>query len=191
MAATLARHLREVEFPIPSGGSFRFAEVFDVWPRYTDRNVSPAACVLPSSWLYDAARLTPTLLEETWEPQGGVGFGLYKLADITLDFEINIRAPSAPERSAILMGIETAWVDPDVLMNQETGARYGVVLPMPEYWGVCAGYSLKSARILDDAGSSMREQREAIMVVTAQAPQVKLASVRPLRLTVKIDADDP
>lgn len=189
MATALAKKLRETEFPTPAGGTIRFAEVFDAWPRYTDRHVAPAACVLPSSWIYDAARMTPTLLEDTWEPKGAVGFGLYKLADITADFDIMIRAPSDAERSVLIAGLEQIWVAPEVLMDPLQGARYGVLLEMPEYWNVCAGFALKSARVLDDETRAMREHREAILTVTGQAPQVKLAPVRPLSLTVRVISD--
>jgi hypothetical protein len=189
MALALARKLRAAVFPRPSGGQLRFAEVFESWPDYTQRFVPPAACVLPGSWPYDAARMTPTLLEDTWEPHGDVGFGLYKTADISADFEINIRATSDAERAVLLAGLEDIWVADEVLMDHISGARYGVLIEMTEYWGVCAGFALKSARVVDNEDMAIRNHREAIITVTGQAPQVKLAPVRPLKLTVRIDSD--
>lgn len=189
MATAIARKLRDSVFPRGSGGSIKFAEVFESWPSYEQRYVPPSACVLPTPTLYDAARLTPTLLEDTWEPPGDVGFGLYQLADIEVEFEINIRAASSAERSDIIAGLEQAWVADGILMDQVAGARYGILLEMPEYWGLCAGFSLVSARTLDDEDKAMREHREAVLSVKGVASQVTLRPVRPLNLTVRVDMD--
>ena len=186
MAVALARRLREAEFLAPVGGAFRFSEVFESWPDYGQRYVPPAACVLPSPVIYDAARLTPTLMEDTWEPQGGVGFGLYKTADIAADFEVNIRTASAAERNIVMAAVENLWTVDGMLMDQEAGPRYGIVVAMPEYFGVCAGFALKSARVIDNEDMAMREHREVVLVVNGQAPQVKLGPVRPMNLTVRL-----
>jgi len=185
----LAKRLRDTDFPRASGGSFRFAEVFSSWPSYEQRYVPPSACVLPTPTIYDAARLTPTLMEDTWEPPGDIGFGLYKLADIEAEFEVNIRTASATERSDIIAQVEQMWVADGLLMDHAAGARYGILLEMPEYFGVCAGFSLKSARVLDDEDRAMREHREAIITLMGVAPQVTVRAVRPLTLTVRLDPD--
>lgn len=188
MAHALARRLTEATFDRPDGGIIKFANVFTDWPSFTDRYISPSACILPTGWAYDAARLTPSLIEETWEPKGKPGFGLYRTADINTNFDIIIRAASDRERSDVLIGVENLWTSDNGLMD-DAGARYGLVVDMPEYWSVCAGFALLSARVIDDEDRAMREHREAILTVTGQAPQVKLGPVRPMRLTVRLDPD--
>lgn len=190
MASAVARYLRSLRFPRASGGSFAFSQVFEEWPEYEQRYVPPSACVLPTPTIYAPARTTPTLLEDTWEIRGEPGFGLYKLADIEADFEINVRAPSNAERSDIIMGIEQIWVAEEVLMDHSSGARYGIELPMPEYWGLLATFALRSARVLDNEDMAMKGHREAILTLQGAAPQVKLGLVRPLNLNVKLRVNE-
>ena len=190
MVAAIAKRLKAAVFPTKSGGpTVKFAQVFEHWPDYTQKYVATTAAVMPAQWPYDAARLTPSLIEETWEPRGKVGLGLYALADISADFEIYLRSPSDFERSVFIAGLEQLWVADEVLMDPVAGARYGVVIEMPEYWGVCAGFALKSVRVLDDENKAMREHREAIVTLTGQATQVKLAPVRPMTLKIKVNPD--
>jgi hypothetical protein len=186
LAAALVRHLQELEMPTPSGGVVRFDHVFGSWAEYEDRYSGAAAAVLPGEYTYGDARMSPTLLKETWEPKGQIGWGLYKLADFEGQFRIQLRAPTDAERDVLIAGVEDAWVAREVLMDHADGARYGIVLPLDEYWGVLAEFSLRRGEILDDTNSAMREQNEAILTVSAYAPQVKLAPVRPMRLTVRV-----
>lgn len=191
LAAALARHLADQTFNA-GGRSFGFAEVYDEWPRWTDSYVAPAAVVLPDEEItYADARLTPTLLEDTWEPQdstgtplGLPGWGLYELADGELDLQVNVRAPTGGERTAIVKGIETSFVPTRVTSDYGEGARYGILLDLPEYFGLQGRFSLQSTRVLDDPEATTRNQREAIMVVRAQAPQVKVGIVQPFKLRV-------
>lgn len=186
MARALVTRLRALEVLLPEGGTTKFGAVYETWPDPEDAYVAPCtATVLPSPYPFEASQLTPALLEETWEPQGLPGFGLYKLAEVVADFEILIRCPTAEERRVFLAAMETAWVEPGLLMDSVNGPRYGIVLPMPEYWSVCAVFSQKSLRILDDEDRAMREHREAVLTVTGQAPQVKLDRVQPMKLSIR------
>src|SRR5882672_7368205 len=83
MAKSIADLLRAQEFVGPGGqGTIRFNEVFPEWPTSNDRYIASAACVQPlNPIVYEDARLTPSLLEDTWEPKGMRGFGLYALAE--------------------------------------------------------------------------------------------------------------
>lgn len=186
MVRAIAERLRNAKFPKPRGGFIQFSQVFEHWPDYPERSTAIVAAVLPSPVRYDAARLTPSLIDETWEPYGEVGFGLYRLADIDAEFEIQIRCPTDAERSVVLAGMETLWVADEVLMDPIAGARYGVIICMPEYFGVAAGFALKDMRVLDDENRAVREHREAIMTIFGQATQVKLAPVRPMSPVVKL-----
>lgn len=191
LAAALAEHLRGMTFNA-GGRALQFARVYDEWPAWQNDFVSPAAVVLPDEELtYADARLTPTLLEETWEPQdstgkpiGLAGWGLYQLADGEVDLSVNVRAPTPGERTAIVRGIEEAFVSPNATGDYREGARYGILLPLPTYYGLAGRFSLQMLRELDDADTVARKQREVIFVVRAQAPQVKVGVVQPFKLRI-------
>jgi len=189
MAQALSRFLLEQIFVHP--GPFQFARVFSQWPSFVDKFVSPSACVLPGEWRYSDALMTPTLCPNTVEPKGTVpgqmandGFGLYKLSELEADFEISLRASSVGERDAIVEKLEEIWRAPPLLMSESTGPRYGVLLPLPEYFGVDARFSLLSARLIDNEETAMREHRDAVLTVSGQTIQVTVGPVSPLRLTV-------
>jgi hypothetical protein len=180
-ALTLARHLAKLEFN-PGGQHQRFTNVFDEWPAYLDRYLPPVACVLPAGWTYGAWSFTPTLIEDTWEPQGAQGFGLYKTAELECEMEVSLRTTTPAEREAIVLAIEDAFQDPQMLMSQARGPRNSVILPMPEYYGLTARFSLQRGRTIDDPDSALRERRDAVMTVSVQANKVKLGPVFPMAL---------
>ena len=179
-ALALARHLAELSFEL-GGQTFGFTKVFDEWPSYAQRYKPPAACVLPSSWSYGAWGLTPTLLEDTWEPTGQQGFGLYKTAELECELEVSIRTTSTAEREAITLGVEDAFHNNKMLMSQ-AGARNSVLLSMPEYYNLPARFSLLRGRTIDDEDHAMREKRDVVLTIGVQASKVKLGPVYPMAL---------
>jgi hypothetical protein len=186
MAAALKRKLESIDLPAPDGSVQRFARVFDNWAEYEQRYVPPAACILPGPRQYSDVRMTPTLIRDTWEPEGRIGWGLFKTNEVVADFEINVRAPTDPERDVAVRGLEDAWLADEVLLDHVAGARNGVVMPLPEYWSVLAEFTLLSGRSLDDGDSVMRGRREDIMVVRGRCPQVVCRPVRPMHLTIRV-----
>jgi hypothetical protein len=179
MATTLANYISGLEFD-PGDGSpqYRFAEVFDDWPSFLDRIVMPSACVLPNSWQYGAALLTPVLIEDTWFPQHEPGWGLWKTSEAEVDFELSLRTSNVSERHRLLLGIEAAFQDTRREANR-------IVLDMPSYYGLPVRYSLRAARLIDAEDPAMREQRDAILTISAQADAVALRPVFPLSITIK------
>ena len=188
MALALRHHLEGLVFKL-AGGTFKLATVFDEWPAYLDRYVPPCACVLPNEWRYADWSFTPKLLEDTWEVSGEPGFGLYKLSEIETDFEISLRTNNPAERDALIEGIEESFVAPRVLMDDAQGPRYGLILQLPEYYGLAARFALQSARVIDDEERTMREQRDAVLTVSSQAPQVRVGPVYPLNLKIRLSID--
>lgn len=188
MRAAVSALLTGKEFPGPGDGGapIKFSQVFDEWPTSNDRYVTPAACVLPAGKLvYADARLTPTLLEETWEPRGGAGLGLYALAEGEKDFEVQVRAVSKAERRALVAGIEDLLTsEPGVLTNPR-GAKYGVLRPMPEYWGLDVRLSLQDKGLDDTEDAAQKNRWEATFTVRAQALLVKLDTVVPFTVTIR------
>jgi hypothetical protein len=158
----------------------RFAEVFDSWPEFLDRYQPPAACVLPAGWVYGAWEYT--LLEDTWEPKGLPGFALYKTNELECEIEVSIRTTSPAEREVIVLAIEDAFQDPEMLMSQKRGPRNSIILPMPEYYGLTARFSLQRGRTIDDPDSALRERRDAVLTVSVQAIKVKVGPVYPMAL---------
>jgi hypothetical protein len=180
MARALARYLADLTFQY----GVKFTGVFDEWPSFVKRYRPPCACVLPSSWTY-GGWMTPTLLEDTWEPQESQGFGLYKTGEAEVEMEISIATTSTEERAVLEQGVEDAFTDPQGLMSERRGPRNAIVLPMPEYYGLHARFSLLRGRVIDEEDSAMREKRNAVFTVAAQASKVRVGPVYPLALTIQ------
>lgn len=179
MAATLASYIAGLKFEALDGGTtLQFAEVFDEWPSYLDRAVPPSGCVLPSSWKYGAAVMTPVLIERTWEPKGQAGWGLWKTGEAEVEFEFSFRTTSTAERGKLILGIEDAFQSTSHEANR-------IVLEMPAYYGLDVRYSLLSCRVVDSEDQAMKEQRDAVMTISAQADKVALKPVFPMSLTIK------
>jgi len=186
MAMSLANHIASLEWQAPGGGMTHFAEVFETWPAFIDRFVSPSACVLPGDWKYGDSAFSPKLLEDTWENPGEPGFALYKVSEIECDLEISMRASSPAECEAAIRGVEEAFQNPGFLMDDPQGAQYGRWLTLPEYFGVPVRFALKGGRVIDNEDTAMREQRNAVITVMAQAPQVIVGPVYPLAANVVV-----
>jgi len=180
MACALARYLADLTFEF----GVKLTGAFHQWPSFVKRYRPPCVCVLPSSWNY-GGWMTPTLLEDTWEPEGGQGFGLYKTGEAEAELEISIAVTSTAERTVIEQGIEDAFTDPQGLMSERRGPRNAILLPMPEYYGLKARFSLLRGRVIDDEDSAMREKRNAVITVSAQASKVRVGPVYPLALHIE------
>jgi len=182
MGSALARYIEGLSFDTGDGGQpLKFAAVFSEWPSYLDRNVDPSACVLPGSWKYGPALLTPAFIEGTWEPVGMPGWGLWKTAEAEVEFELSLRATSPAERERLILGIEDAF--------QTTGREVNrILLELPTYYGLTARYSLLSGRVIDNEDQAMREQRDAVLTISAQADKVVLQPVTPLALNITIQS---
>jgi hypothetical protein len=182
MATALAAYIAGLEFD-PGDGSplYKFAQVFDEWPSYLDRNVDPSACVLPNSWKYGPALLTPVLIEATWEPKGMPGWGLWKTAEAEVEFELSLRASSPVMREKLILGIEDAF-------QSTTREANRIILDLPTYYGVDARYSLLAGRVVDNEEQAAREQRDAVLTISAQANKVVVRPVYPMALNISINS---
>jgi hypothetical protein len=192
MAAALVRLLQGTVFPGPGGqGAIRIETAFQEWPSYPDEYVGPAAVILPGEGKDVEARLVPNLLEDTWEPLGFPGWGLYVLSDYESEFTVKVRAASAAERDALVAGIEQLFVQDaeQMLIAPDKGNRYGLLLDMPEYFQSQARFGLKSTTVLDDEESAMREQREVAFIVSGQAKKLRVGLVQPFTLKITVDPD--
>jgi hypothetical protein len=194
MASALVRFLQGMTFEGPGGyGIIQLETGFAEWPSVPDEYVGPACAVLPGLGTDIEGRLIPTLIEDTWEPRGQPGWGLYVLSDYEVEFKVRIRAASAAERDALIMGIEQAFVQEpnDMLIAPEKGNRYGTLLDLPEYFASQARFGLKETNVLDDPDSAMAEQREAEFTVMGQAKKMRVGLVQPFTVKVVVDPDDP
>lgn len=183
-------------FPIPGTQKrIQLAEIFNEWPEVEENFVDPSGCILPDTELmYGPSHLTPALLEDTWEPTGEAGFGLYELSEASREFELAIRASTARDRQALKAGIETAFQaagdKEDVLVAPSAGIRYGMVVTMPGYWNLPCRLTLLASRKLDDPDTAIRKIEEARFRILAQAAHVKLGRVPPFRLKLKVFDSD-
>jgi hypothetical protein len=193
MASALVRFLQGMVFEGPGGyGTIQLETGFAEWPSVPDEYVGAACAVMPGIGTDIEGRLIPTLLEDTWEPAGFPGWGLYVLSDYEVEFKVRVRAASAAERGALVMGIEQAFVQDStqMLIAPDKGNRYGTLLDLPEYFGSQARYGLKETAILDDPDTAMAEQREAEFTVMAQAKKLRVGLVQPFTVKVTVDPDD-
>lgn len=184
MAEALAIHVRAMEFD--SGGRrFRLKQVFDSWADWPDKQDWAGAAVLPDEALkYGKTQRQAQLLEETWWPRGEAGWGLYQICEATCDVQLLVKAPTDGERGAIVAGLEGAFLASGASSADVGGRSGGALLPMPSYWGLSAYFSLVEARILDDPETAARGRNEAMFLLRASAPQVKLDAVRPFQARV-------
>lgn len=182
LVKALCRHVEALRFGTENK---QFARVFEEWANFADDYMPPSACVLPGTWEYVDAVMTPTLLEDTWEPAGQQGFGLYKLAEMNLKLEIAARTDNTVERDEFTLAVESSFRAPRMLMDQVGGGRYGIILPLPEYYGLTGRFAMDSARYLDSEDPAVRNQRDAIFTVSAQCAVVTVGPVYPLNLTTR------
>lgn len=184
-----------VQFPGPDGiGQIGFTQVFEDWPSFESSFVTPTAAVLPDGPLvYGPSHMTPRLLEETWEPKGEPGLGLYELSEASREFTLTFRGSTSAERNALKAGLESVFVVPEVILAPVAGARYGVLVPMPEYWSLQVRLALVDSSKLDDAESASKNIWEGAISIRAQAKLVKLAIVQPfrVRITEVVGSDPP
>ncbi len=190
MSEAICRHLREATFPGPPGApAIQLARVFEDWPSYEDSQLSPSACVLPDAPLvYDEAYPEPFLIEETWEPRGRPGFGIYALSEARRDLEMIFRAATAAERDALKAGVETTFFGAG-LSALPGPNRYGVILTMREYFGMPVRVSIAESRKLDDADKAIRNAWDFSILLRAQAKHVKVAPVQPFSLKIREEVE--
>ena len=189
-ALALSRVIQAIDKVI-AGERVKFNHVFDEWPVFDDKYDPPAACVLaPPEYEYGDSNFVPRLLEDSIQTLAGTvpkgeapSFGLYKTAEMIDSYFLAIRAGSAAMRSVLKLAVEDAFQSP-TSPTDWTGPRYGILLQLPEYWGLTARASLLRASNVDSEDAAMRNQREATFTVRIQAPKVQLVAVHPFTATI-------
>ena len=178
-------------------GGLKFLKLYKDGPQYEDDGaLVPSAVILPTGPIkYGPSHLTPTLAEDTWEPRGKLGLGLYVLSEASREFQVTFRGQTQAERNALKAAIETAFTDPAVEQAQAcaglprpglfVGGRYGVLMAMPEYWGLTARLTLLDSEKLDDADSMAKNIHEGRFSLRAEANHVKLGPVSPFALRLR------
>lgn len=188
LAAALRRVVEDLRFV--GSQTDRFAEVFDVWPSFLETAVFPAAAIVPGGFKFVDSSTTPKLLEETWEPQGLPGWGLYKTSECQTELSLVIRTDLVGERPALMRAVEDAFQDPQLNMAKN-GPRYGLVKTLPDYYGVNARFAVLDGSVIDSEDSAMRERRDAVFTISASAPRVQVGPVFPLALRITKTTLDP
>ena len=176
MANALRKLIEDLQFE--GSQASEFAEVYDEWPSFNESGVFPAACVMPGDFKYTDSYLTPRLLEETWEPVGRPGWGLFKTAELQCDFQLMVRTNLIAERPILMRAVEDAFQD-------GMASRYGRLAPMPSYYDLMTRFVLTSGSVMDNEDSAMREKRDAVFTITAYAPKVQVMPVWPMALEIQ------
>lgn len=183
-AMALQRVLEAIDVVL-DGERVTFTAVYDQWPTADDQYVPPVACVLPpDNWKYDDGLFTPTCLEDTWEHDATTGWALYKTAEMIDTFTVGLRTTSSAMRSLLKLALENSFQASGVLMDQSKGPHYGIVVDLPEYWGLKAQAWLIDGSNSDNEDSAMRNQREATFSVRMQCSKVQLGPCNPATMTI-------
>ncbi len=168
-----------------------FSRVFDTWASYEQDFVAPAACVVPAGALqFVESYSTPCLLEETWEPQGEPGFGLYAVAAAEQEIDVLVRAGSDVERNLLVRALEGLFFEKTAegaLLHLPAGARYGRVLTMDDYYQLPVRTSLREVAKGDNEESAQRSAWEARVGLRVQAKEVVLGVVQPFTVTIQAE----
>ena len=188
LAAALRRIIENLRFA--GSQTDRFAEVFDEWPSFLETSVFPCAAITPGGFRFSDSSTTPKLIEDTWEPQGLPGWGLYKTAECQTELQLVIRTDRVGERPALMRAVEDAFQPPEMNMAKN-GPRYGLIETLPEYYGVNARFAVLDGSVIDSEDSAMRERRDAVFTVSASAPKVQVGPVFPLALRITKATLDP
>jgi hypothetical protein len=183
----LARLVEGAELrPQAAGGARRFSKVTTEWASFNDRLALPAAAVVaPSEMAYGDALLTPSLLRDTWWPEGRAGWGLYLESEMEQDLGVVVRCATKAERSAAVSAVEDLFTTP----SSPRSMQRAVMAALPEYWGLSAVLSLKSKLVDDDPDKAAQNRWEAAFTVQARAQKVKLDVVNPFLLTIRENVD--
>jgi hypothetical protein len=65
-----------------------------------------------------------------------------------------------------------------------TGPRYGLVVPLPEYYGINGRFALLAGSVIDNEETAMRDKRDAAFTISASAPKVQVGPVWPMAIAV-------
>ena len=82
-----------------------------------------------------------------------------------------------------MQAVEDLFQPVDNLMDQ-TGPRYGIVVPLPEYYGIHGRFALLAGAVIDNEDTAMREKRDAAFTISASAPKVQIVPVWPMAVGV-------
>ena len=189
-ALALSRVIKCIDRQI-AGERVKFNHVFDEWADFEDKVDPPTACVLPPpEWTYDDTGQVRLLESDTIETLAGTvpageppSFGLYKTAEMLDRFTLAIRCGSTAQRSLYKLAVEEVFQTRHLTMDPD-GEKYGLKLPLPEYWGVTARVSLLAGANTDNEDLAARNQREASFTISMQAPKVQLGAVWPMDFTI-------
>lgn len=191
MALALARLLEGIDRQI-GGERIKFARVYDEWPSPDDKYDCPAACILSApEWTYDDSGDTPKIMEQTLEanadPSGEnddpPNYALYKTAEVLEQFSLVLRVNTVAQRSMLKLAVEEVFQTRNITMDP-CGQRYGLLLDLPEYYGLQARASLLRGQNSDNDDSAMRNQREATFIVSMQTAKVQVGGVWPFAATI-------
>lgn len=182
-AEILAAYLRCAVFLVPGNPDqrFRLNEVLTEWPSDFSKLNQPAASLTRQVTLYQAHSLTPTALEETADCYGA-GTLLWKLNELSVDFQVDFWLTNKAERSAILAAL------PGLFNPSE--ARAGVILQgSPLYYDRTLRCTLKDHQRVDSSNAVFTQDRELRVGVLGDIDVVELRRYVRLEPRIFIDGE--
>jgi hypothetical protein len=118
---------------------------------------------------YEASNLGPICLEET-VGRHGEGTVLWKLAELSADFQVDFYSDDRPTREAIAAALPGAF---------SPGETYGVLLECSErYYRTTARATLLASVREDDSGTAYVRERRLRTTIRVQIPVLDLRASR-------------
>ena len=162
---------------------FRIAEkdIFIDWQDYVRDLKFASLVIVPSRGEYDYSALGPPQYLCWSADVYGEGTALVQLCEYTEQFALEAWASKAPERRAVVAAIERA-------MSANEGSTR-LRLPMPEYYGLTAGFTIEALENIDDPDSA-RNRRRGHMFIKMETPVVRLANYKWLTTQTRLFVDE-
>lgn len=197
MAEVLAEYLRSITFSVWAGGldantSFQLTGVSPEWPDPTKALSYPTASIIELGEVdMSASSLTPRALEETLGVYDGECSNqftpqtvLWKVAEATVDFQVDFWTSNLPDREAIEAQLP-------VIMSPDQ-ARYGVLLGgHPRYYDRPVRATLISYRRPDTESDVYPNERRLQCLIRCDSDIVELRRAVLYTPSVTTSATDP
>jgi len=182
----LAEYVLQVRGESENGRSLSFQKVFENWARPEDQAEYPSAIAYTTTMgTYDASRLTsfPSTSQQIPVPDGRY---VVTPADYVVPVTLEVWSTDDEERMGLVALLEDAF-------NPHVGqGRYGFTLELPHYYNVRASFEPTQMGYVDDEASAMSGNRNAIFMLEATMPIVRLVtfpSTKPSHKLAEIGPD--
>jgi hypothetical protein len=168
--ATISFEIDNSPSPNPKAFQIPRENLLDEWPDSMDTMVFPSIAVTPGEPVITPRGFSNSIDESTLD-LFGVGTALLPMHEHQERIVLEIWATTRFQRAAIVAGLQTAF--------DEAEEMSGIRLPLPDYFGQTARFTLEGDARVDDENSA-RRRRRARMTVRMEVDVVRLVNTVPI-----------